>query len=177
MSRDRGQTTLDFAVGISVFLLTTVAVVGFVPGMLEPFQTGPQEATVIADRVATQLVESTLTDGGQHYLLNTTCTLAFFNSSKADTGCRFDNSASVGDRLAVTNANLNVSISYDFDSDGTSEPSCWNESGSQLVGCGDASADWQLAENRAPADTGSVVVARRVGHLDGKAVEVLVRVW
>lgn len=177
MSRDRGQTTLDFAVGMSVFLLTTVAVVGFVPGMLEPFQTGPQESTVIADRVATQLVEGTLVDGGEHYVLNETCTLAFFNASKSDAGCAFDNDRTVEERLAVSNANLNVSIHYDFASDGTAEPSCWNETGGQLVACGGSSADWQLAENRAPGETGSVIVARRVGHLDGKAVEVLVRVW
>jgi hypothetical protein len=64
MSRNRGQTTLDFAIGMSVFLMTTIAVISFVPGMLEPFQTGPQESTVIADRVATQLVESTLVADG-----------------------------------------------------------------------------------------------------------------
>ncbi len=177
MSRDRGQTTLDFAVGMSVFLLTTVVVVAFVPGMLEPFQTGPQQSTVVADRVATQLVEETLVRDGQHYVLNATCTLAFFNQSRDDTGCGFDNSRDVGSRLAVSNPDLNVSLQYDFASDGTSELTCWNESDGRLVGCSDQDADWELAANRSPPDTGSVVVARRIANLDGKAVEVLVRVW
>lgn len=177
MTRARGQTTLDFAVGMSVFLLTTVAVVAFVPGMLEPFQTGPQESTVVADRVATQLVEAMLVEDGQHYVLNGTCTLAFFDSSRDDTGCGFDNDQPVGDRLAVSNSNLNVSIHYDYGSDGSSELTCWDEANDRLVGCTDAAADWQLAANRAPPDTGSVVVARRVADFDGKAVEVFVRVW
>lgn len=177
MTGDRGQTTLDFAVGMSVFLLTTVAVVSFVPGMLEPFQTGPQEATVIADRVATQLVEATLVDSGQQYVLNTSCTLAFFNASKSDVGCGFDNASALEDRLGVTSQSINVSIHYDFANDGSSELSCWDEDDNRLVGCPDAAADWELSENRAPSDTGSVVVTRRVGHLEGKAVEVFVRVW
>lgn len=177
MTRDRGQTTLDFAVGISVFLLTTVAVVAFVPGMLEPFQTGPQESTVIADRVATQLVEETLVEDGKHYILNGTCTLAFFNASKSDAGCAFDNARGLEERLGVSNSNLNLSIHYDFDSDKVAEPACWNETDGRLVGCGDPDADWQLSENRVPPDTGSVIVGRRVAHLEGRAVEVFVRVW
>ena len=33
----RGQTTLDFAIGVSVFLIVVAFVLAFVPGMVQPF--------------------------------------------------------------------------------------------------------------------------------------------
>lgn len=171
MTRRRGQTTLDFAIGMSIFLLAVIFVLTFVPGMLEPFQSGPHEATVVTDRIASQLVGSTLTDGGSQYLLNTTCTLAFFNTSYDDAGCGFDNSRPVADRLG-TDMHVNVTVKRDFDGDGTAEPACWYND--QVTDCADG---WQLAAGDSGGAPRSVVVARRVAALDSLDVEVLVRVW
>jgi hypothetical protein len=77
---DRGQTTLDFALGVSVFLLTAIFVLTFVPGMLEPFEESTQEELAAADRIATQLVEETLADPTEPHLLDRECTVIFFES-------------------------------------------------------------------------------------------------
>jgi len=77
---DRGQTTLDFAVGVSVFLLTAIFVLTFVPGMLEPFEEGTQEEISAADRIATELVEGTLASPDRPNLLDRECTVIFFES-------------------------------------------------------------------------------------------------
>lgn len=171
MRGHRGQTTLDFAVGMSLFLLTVIFVFSFVPGMLGPFQSGPQEATVVADRVASQLVGTTLTTGSSQYLLNTTCTLAFFNETFDDTGCAFDNAQSVADRMG-TDLDVNVTVRHDFDADQQSELVCWN--GDALTACPDG---WKLTAGPVPDSTEPVIVARRVCSLDDLDVEVFVRVW
>ena len=77
---DRGQTTLDFAVGVSVFLLTAIFVLTFVPGMLEPFEEGTQEEISAADRIATDLVEETLASPDRPNLLDRECAVIFFES-------------------------------------------------------------------------------------------------
>jgi hypothetical protein len=77
---DRGQTTLDFAVGVSVFLLTAIFVLTFVPGMLEPFEESTQEEISAADRIATELVEETLASPDRPNLLDRECTVIFFES-------------------------------------------------------------------------------------------------
>lgn len=167
----RGQTPLDFAVGMSVFLITVTFVFSFVPGMLGPFQSGPQEATVVADRVASQLVGTTLTDGGSQYILDTGCTLAFFNDSLDDTGCGFDTDTAIADRMG-TDQNLNVTVQHDFDDDLESELACWD--GDVLTDCSDG---WELAAGPSPDGGDSVIVARRIAAFDSLDVEVFVRVW
>lgn len=77
---DRGQTVLDFAVGVSVFLLTAIFVLTFVPGMLEPFEESTQEEISAADRIATELVEETLASPDRPNLLDRECTVIFFES-------------------------------------------------------------------------------------------------
>lgn len=77
---DRGQTTLDFAFGVSVFLLTAIFVLTFVPGMLEPFEEGTQEEISAADRIATDLVEEELASPDRPHLLDRECTAIFFES-------------------------------------------------------------------------------------------------
>ena len=79
-TRDRGQTTLDFALGVSVFLLTAIFVLTFVPGMLEPFEESTQEEISAADRIATQLVEETLASPDRPHVLDRECTVIFFES-------------------------------------------------------------------------------------------------
>lgn len=83
--RDRGQTTLDFAIGMSVFLIAVAFVFSFIPGMLEPF-TGSNEAkTVVADRVADSLAEGMLGSPERPYILDGDCTVAFFDPASENT--------------------------------------------------------------------------------------------
>ena len=76
--RDRAQTTLDFAVGMSVFLLTVAFVFTFAPNIAEPFSDSGTENTVTANRAASQLVEGTLASPDRPYVLDKACTMAFF---------------------------------------------------------------------------------------------------
>jgi len=95
---ERGQTTLDFALGVSVFLLTAIFVLTFVPGMLEPFEESTQEELSAADRIATDLVEETLASPDRPHLLDRECTVIFFES-------REDGNDPAGDDDANVNGN------------------------------------------------------------------------
>lgn len=77
----RAQTTLDFALGVTVFLLTVAFVFSFTPGMLEPFTASTQQETAAADRLADQLAQEMLVaDPGEPYRLDRECTVIFFES-------------------------------------------------------------------------------------------------
>jgi len=80
----RAQTTLDFAVGMSVFLLTVAFVLSFTPNIVAPFSESGTEDTVTANRVASQLVEGTLADPDRPYVLDKACTTAFFVPENSD---------------------------------------------------------------------------------------------
>jgi hypothetical protein len=75
----RGQTTLDFAVGVSVFLVVVAFVLTFVPGMLQPFESSVQQETARADSLAEELgAELLAEDVGTPYVLDRECTFIFF---------------------------------------------------------------------------------------------------
>ncbi|WP_435096081.1 DUF7287 family protein [Halarchaeum sp. P4] len=65
----RAQTTIDFAIGASVFLLTVAFVFAFVPGLVSPFASGQESAPVVANHVADDLVQQDLAVQGQPYTL------------------------------------------------------------------------------------------------------------
>lgn len=55
--RDRGQTNMDFAIGIGIFLLAITFTLTFVPSIITPFDTGIGGAeNAQADRIAAELV-------------------------------------------------------------------------------------------------------------------------
>jgi hypothetical protein len=60
---DSAQTSLDFLVGITIFLLAFLFVFSFIPGMFAPFHSNSDELTMTADKVAATLVEVNLTQG------------------------------------------------------------------------------------------------------------------
>ena len=69
---NRGQTTQDFAVGMSLFLIAVTVVFGLVPTVLVPYDsgaTGSQAAQ--ADRVATTVLEQTTVAGTSQTLDST----------------------------------------------------------------------------------------------------------
>jgi hypothetical protein len=178
MSR-RGQTTIDFAVGASIFLLSVAFILAFVPGMLEPFGTSLQEETVSADRIATQISNDLLAAGDRPHLLDRTCTVAFFDSAADDSACAFDNSQALEDRFGLeSRQHLNVQlVGQDTDGDGTPELLCAATDGHvdevTEVTC---ASRFEVGET-VPDETGSVVVARRVVSVDGVRGTLLVRMW
>lgn len=56
----RGQLSLDFLIGISVFLLAFIFVFAFIPGLFVPYTSNSDELTMTADRLAMTLVEDVL---------------------------------------------------------------------------------------------------------------------
>ncbi|MFB6113982.1 MAG: hypothetical protein ABEJ58_07765 [Halodesulfurarchaeum sp.] len=97
----RGQTTLDFLIGTSVFLLAVFGVVLVVPGLVDPFATGMEGQAVTADRVATTLATDDLAGPETPFTLNDTATQHFFTSSEAD----------VRDRLGIADdVHVNVTL-------------------------------------------------------------------
>ena len=170
----RGQTTLDFAVGMSVFLVALVFVLAFVPGMLEPFSGGAQSETPAVNRVADDLTQRTLTDGDQAYVLNETCTEELFTSG-SPSECRYDGD-SLSDKVGILERSpVNVTIRGDVGSTDGDTILCWD--GSSLVeksgGCGTV-----LSAGSKPAGSGGKTVsAQRVALLDGEDVTVEVVMW
>jgi hypothetical protein len=184
--KDRGQTTLDFATGISVFLVAAVFVFGFVPGLLQPFNQGAQEETVVGDRIASQLAEGSLADPGEPYVLDTDCTIDFFQvpqSNNPEPDCAFGQSGgSVTERLGVTSRQrVNVTVEGDTNG-GPDELLCWDQDDDKIVEQSDTECgsgkDQRLGIGPVPPETSSsVVTSRRAVTIAGNDAEIVVRVW
>ena len=193
----RAQTTLDFAIGMSVFLLAVVFVFTFVPGILEPFEEGPQEETAVADRVASQLVQASMADPERPYVLELPCTNAFFNvTAPAGSACGFDTTADLtaGDRLTdrvgvKDRQRMHVTVEADVDDDGDVHALCFDNDDKKIVEvtdseCGEAPDDDRTADTDVlytlgdtPSDTQAVVTAQRTVDVDGHTATVVVEVW
>lgn len=150
----RGQTTIDFLVGASVFLLTVGFVFASLSGIFAPFTGTEASDTLAADRGAATLVEDALARPGQPGVLNATCTRQFFNESLAG-ACSVDD---LDEGIGIDAPDqVNVTVEEDG--------SVRNLSGSEL-----------RAGPPVP-DRGSVVVARRLVLLDGEESDLYVRTW
>ncbi|WP_449288758.1 DUF7287 family protein [Methanomethylovorans hollandica] len=60
---NNGQITVDYLVGITIFLLSLVFVFQYTNGLFTPFESSSDEVTMIADRVATTVVEDRISTG------------------------------------------------------------------------------------------------------------------
>lgn len=80
----RAQTTIDFLIGISAFLLTLGVVVAFVPGMLAPFDSGGTPTPVAGNRVVTGLATDELAVDGDPFVLSGSAVDDYFTTSDAD---------------------------------------------------------------------------------------------
>ncbi|MFB6074430.1 MAG: hypothetical protein ABEJ89_05415 [Haloarculaceae archaeon] len=180
----RAQTTLDFAVGISVFLAVILFVFLFVPGLLSPFTGGTSEETVLSNRVADQLVEETLGTPREPFVLERTCTLDFFGGAAPGTdGCRYATGGTLEQRVGVGDRqHLNVTVERNL-STAAGEQLCWDSANERLVertagACNPGAGDVELrAGDSPPSANDRVVVARRVVSLDGRDVTLYVRAW
>jgi hypothetical protein len=162
----RGQTTLDFAVGMSVFLLTVVFVVSYAPTLFDPFAGGTGTKLVVADRVATTLsgdllVGSTAEPG----ILSAVCVAEFFGESIDGATCStnadfddFDGTLSLDDR--------NADVTVHELGDPISSP---------------ASPGWADGANLTRSNSASipsdVAVATRTVSIENEQYRLTVRVW
>lgn len=79
----RAQTTLDFLVGTTIFLLTVAMVIGTVPGILDPFALDRSSAPVETNRAATSLATDDLAVEGSPYVLDGAAVDTFFALDEA----------------------------------------------------------------------------------------------
>ena len=149
---NRGQTSIDFLVGMSVFLLTVALVFGMLPNTFAPFTGGDNANLLTADRVAAHLTEGTLARPNQPNVLNETCTEQFFGSSGA---CH------PTDRLAALGVRPSHQVNVTIESD---------DGIRTLNGT-------ELQSGPSVPTSGSVVVTSRRVSLDGDECTLFVRLW
>ena len=155
-SRDRGQTTIDYAVGVSVFLLVVAFVFAFAPSLTAPFTSDATDAVVVADRSADRIANDLLVeDPARPTVLNASCTGAFFDTDGPDRSddCRYDaNASDLKGSLGVISPSRAVNVT--------------------VVG-----SETTLAAGPSPPRGADVSVARRAVLLGGADATVIVRVW
>ncbi len=157
----RAQTTVDFAIGVGLFLLVVAFVVAFVPTIFAPFQSteGPQTA----DRIATSLSTDQLGDPAEPYVLNRTCTEGFFDQlnggGPAPSTCAFNTSATTTRELFALDRTRDVNVTIRY-------------ANGSVVDSG-----VRLAAGPAPPETTSVASATRAVALEGQTRRLVVRTW
>lgn len=235
---NRGQTTLDFAIGVSIFVVVVAFVLAFVPGMLQPFEASTQQETAAADRLAERLAGGMLVeDPRTPYVFDRGCLIGFFALENTDGApandadaypsndgvvrgtlydvtsaswwpgdCHYDVGIGIYDRMVVGSDDLDVRVQLraDVDNDGDDGILCLDAdddgdtvpdpddrvietddpyaSGECDMTGGDHDVAFTTGESP-PTDSRSVVVARRVVHVEGGLADgtseamLIVEVW
>lgn len=171
-SRDRGQLTVDFVVGVAVFVVAVAVVVAVVPGLFEPYDDA--ETTVVVDRVADDLTGDLLaaSPSAPPGVLNESCTVAFFTGSGAS-GCAFDASDPLTERFGVAGTyRVNVTVAWNETGDEDVETLCGD--GGTVSACG---TETLAAGPPVPANRRSIGTATRVATVGDRPVLLKVRVW
>lgn len=157
----RAQTTIDFAIGISLFLIVTAFVIAFVPTIFTPFESTEGPGT--ADRIATSLATDRLGDPTNPYILSERCTSAFFeqlnDGDPGPSGCLYNTTANTtADLFRLDNTRqVNVTIRH---------------ANGSIVDTG-----VRFAAGPTTPDTTSVSSATRAVSLSGETHRLLVRTW
>jgi len=159
---DRGQTAIDYAVGIGVFLLVVAFVFAFVPTVFAPFDDDSGRLLVLSDRTADHVAEDLLAaDPLRPGELDAACTEGFFDTSDPDPGdCRYEENASdlrAATGVGAPGVSVNVTV-------GTAS--------------GPATIDGtRLAAGDDPPTARNVAVARRGAVVGDDRYRITVRVW
>lgn len=160
MTGDRGQTGFDFLVGTSVFLITVIMIIAFLPGMFQPFSGETGSQMVVADRTAASLAEHLLaSSAGSPGVLDETCTEDFFDGNGVAATCPFE--AGSDDLHTALGVRSTVFLNVTIEDDGSN----YSLNGTTLAAGGD------------PNPAGETTVAKRVVDLDGSERTLYVRVW
>lgn len=168
----RGQTSLDFVVGIAIFLLVLTLALSFVPEMFAPFENG-QERPLVSDRVADRIAGPLLGEPTEPSVLNETCTFAFFGAG-TPAGCGFLADETLTERIGLDDAyRVNVSIRRNRTTQPGLETICTDGNGLETGSC---TTELTIGPT-VPTETGSVAATHRTATLDGRDVRILVRVW
>ena len=188
--QSRGQTTLDFAIGISIFLAVLLFIFLFLPGILSPFTESAQEETVSSNRVADQLATAKLASPSEPYVLNEYCTVEFFDvSSEPDSsvpdGCNYE-TGTLAEQVGIDSQRDRVNVTMRGNisaSGGDNEILCWNtdEPNTGLIqesngDCNDGGSDVLMTRGPTPTTQASITSVRVVS-IDGTDATLYVEVW
>jgi hypothetical protein len=185
--RTRGQTTLDFAIGISIFLAVLLFIFLFLPGILSPFTESAQEETISSNRVADQLATGVLASPADPYVLDSYCTVEFFRAPDESTdsdvpgSCNYA-TGTLEEQVGVAEGRERVRVVMrgDITNSGSSEILCWDNTGTETgvveEGQSGTSCDVKLTRGNPPTTQDSIT-SRRTVSLDDTDVSLLVEVW
>ncbi len=175
MNERRGQTTLDFAIGTSVFLLTVAFVVMYAPTLFDPFAGGSGAKLLVADRAATSVAGDLLAvSTAEPGILSASCVGLFFDVTLDETvrGGSCNNAATLEsldddegfDRLLSLDGRNAVVTIHELGTPASDpvEPT-W--------------ADGPLTRSNDEADPRDVAVATRTVSIEGQQYRLTVRVW
>jgi hypothetical protein len=179
---DRGQTTLDFAVAMGIFLTTVLFVLAYAPTMFDPFAGGTGTKLVVADRAATTLSADVLAAStAQPGVLSKACVVGFFedggDQGRIDSECpaEINDVTDLDETLSLDGRNANVTV-HKLERGSTSTPDPltfdWN----------DGDIDWsgdsiELARQNSGSIETDVAVATRTVSIEGEQYRLTVRVW
>lgn len=165
-SEKRGQTTIDFTVGIVLFISVMGGVFLLLPTVFEPFSTSTTAESIVADQIATQLTTELL-QGSDPASLNAVCTAAFFGQNASlDSECPFTADDSL---KTITGLDSTTDTAISIHDTGESP----DDSATTTVD----GVTYEL--NRDTRDTGkeNIAVATRTVELNGDTYRLTVEVW
>lgn len=163
----RGQTTIDYAVGASIFLFVVGGTLLFIPTIFEPLSTSATTDALIADKTATHLAKQLLNSGETTATLDAVCTAAFFGQDTTlDDECSFDASSSTREIVGVSETtDINIILT---NPQPASEPSPITQ---EFEG-----SDYEL-KRATDTDQQNTAVATRIVSLNGNQYRLIVEVW
>ena len=167
---ERAQTNQDFAVGISIFLLTTAFVFAFIPTIFTPFDGDVQNSEIAqSNRVASAFVENHSVDG-KPGTLDDARVEQFFDAGNGGDALRGLYSLPTTSQVNVTVRTQNGSVIHELDTTG-------DGSGDLLLARGDAYRDQPSASTSRVVTFDGGKVCNPEPSNSQSACRLLVRVW
>ena len=178
MDPDRGQTTIDFVIGISVFLAAIFFVFLFAPGILTPFTVSGQSDAITVDRTADYLSQDALGGPDEPYVLERACTVAFFNRSGDDppgtSDCRYEDEP-LREQLGLAETRtINVTITGNVSGGVTASQLYWDTEERELTAAPGGNKAVRLTIGDDIEQRRATTTATRVVTLNGKDVTMTV---
>ena len=176
----RGQTTLDFAIGVSIFLAVVFFTFGFLPGVLDPFDVAAEDNPTMADRTADNLAHGQLGSPDQPNVLDWYCTVEYFEGNASPANCSYEGQT-LDERLALgVGGSANITITRNGS---LSELLCWapdatseGEPGLETDCTGNDVTMLAIGDDR-PGAQDTTIASRRVVSLYDQPVILEVVLW
>lgn len=166
----RGQSSIDFVLGMAVFFLTLTFVVALLPELMSPFE--DPAGAVVADRALGTLSGGLLASETPGTLAEP-CAADFFGG--AGTDCAFDANTPTPELLGVSDDyRVNVTLQRRAGPNATLAVACYD--GSDVLDC-TGGGDRLARGPPTPDGSRTVRSARRVVRMDDQPLLLTVRVW